>query len=121
MSTGAGVLRQVLARATHLRTSAAARATAPAISPAADASLAALVHQVFFASGAGSRKRVLFAAVDSGAPISRVCERIGMTLAELSGSPVALVSGEAGLTNKDEFDRAQTRGASFHAAATQIH
>ena len=67
MSTATGVLRQVLTRAAHLRTSAGARATAPAISPAADASLAALVHQVFFAYGKYSRKRVLFAAVDSGA------------------------------------------------------
>jgi hypothetical protein len=121
MSTGAGVLRQVLARATHLRASAAARAAEPAITPAADASINALVHQVFFASEEHSRKRVLFAAVDSGTQLSKLCERIAMTLAELSGSPVALVNAEAVLNNKEQFDSVQRHARPFHGAAIQIH
>jgi hypothetical protein len=98
MSANAGVWLQSLAKAVHPRVS---KAVATLIEPLAaqhesDSPIAQLVRQLFFSASTPRHTGIFFVAAGTETDISRFNERVGLTLATLSGAPVAVVGRSAG-------------------------
>ncbi len=122
MSASAGVWRQSLAKAARLR--AFETATTP-FEPATaraeiDSPLAQLVRQLFFAAATARPTGVFFAAAGAETDICRFNERVGRTLACMSGAPVALVGRSAVTPPIMRESRTHSSTEFWRSAANQV-
>lgn len=126
MNAGLGLWSQTLPRAIDPPAStqpAVVPAERPVVRELLDTPLASLVRRVFCSSVVPGPTRIFFAAAGNETDISGFCERIGRTLAEISGGTVALVSGDSTLADLAPVKKRSrgTRSVEFwHSAAIQL-
>ncbi len=121
MSATAGVWRQSLAKAVRLQAFETTTTFEPAVAHAeVDSSLAQLVRQLFFAASSARPTGIFFAAAGAETDITRFNERIGRTLATISGAPVALVGRSAGPPAMMIEDRPRCSTEFWRSASNQV-
>lgn len=117
MSSGRGVLGQMIGRAVPATILAPEGAAGAVTAEESDPALAIFTHQLFFSSA--RRTRILLVAVD-GEEISDFCEQIGKAIATSSHSKVAVVHGDAFTIQAAELPNRLLKPVQDHESATNI-